>query len=149
DSAPGAVHLRSDIERKRHFGGGLHERLPDEAYQPEITLEVYERLRSLATRALQAGHSVVVDAVHAKAEERDAVADLAERLNVAFTGLWLDAPAATLLARVETRTNDASDAKAPIVREQLGWDLGPMRWHKLDAALPLDDLTELAVKAIG
>jgi hypothetical protein len=148
-SAPGAVHLRSDIERKRIFGTDAHKRLPDEAYRPEITLDVYERLRSLATRALQAGHSVVVDAVHAKVEERDAAADLAKHLNVPFTGLWLDAPAGTLLARVEARTNDASDAKSSVVREQLGWDLGPMRWQKLDAAQPTSELTELALKAIG
>ncbi len=132
--APGAVHLRSDIERKRLFKIGACEKLPDDAYRAEITVQVYERLRQLASRALEAGHSVIVDAVHGRAEERDALANLAARINVAFTGFWLDAPAETLIARVETRTNDASDAKAAIVRAQLGWDLGAIDWQRLDAA---------------
>lgn len=147
--APGAVHLRSDIERKRLFGVGTYEPLPDEAYRPEITFEVYERLRSLATRALQAGHSVIVDAVHAKAEERDALADVAARTDSHFAGFWLEASAETLLARVEARTDDASDAKASVVRAQLGWDLEPIRWQKLDASRTIEELRELAMKKIA
>ncbi|MGB8278121.1 MAG: AAA family ATPase [Methylovirgula sp.] len=147
--APGAVHLRSDIERKRLFKIRACEKLPDDAYRAEITVQVYERLRQLASRALEAGHSVIIDAVHGRAEERDALASLAARINVAFTGFWLEAPAETLIARVEARTNDASDAKAAIVRAQLGWDLGPMRWQKLDATQPPAELMGLALKAIA
>jgi len=87
--------------------------------------------------------------VHARAEEREAVENVATHTGVRFTGLWLDAPAETLCARVEARKDDASDATAPVVREQLGWELGPMRWQRLDAAQPLCELTELAVKAIA
>lgn len=144
--APGAIHLRSDIERKRLFGVSAHERLPGEAYGPEITQRVYERLRSLAKSALEAGHSVIVDAVHAKAEERALIEDVAARTGTHFTGLWLDAPTEALLIRVDARRNDASDATVPVVREQLGWDLGAVRWQRLDAAQPLGALTELALE---
>ena len=147
--APGAVHLRSDIERKRLFHVGAHETLPEDAYRPEITLQVYTRLRHLAAIALKAGHCVIVDAVHAKAEERTALADLAAQIDVPFAGFWLAAPAEVLFARVEARSNDASDAKAAVVREQLGWDLGPLDWQRLEASQPLTELTEEALKRIG
>lgn len=147
--APGAVHLRSDIERKRFFGFGACEKLPDEAYRPEITLKVYARLRHLAALALKAGHCVIVDAVHAKAEERDALATLTARINVPFTGFWLDAPVETLMARVEARTHDASDAKAAIVQQQLTWELGSVTWERLDASLPLAELKAQALHKMG
>ncbi len=147
--APGAVHLRSDIERKRLFNASADEKLPDEAYRAEITAKVYERLRRLAEITLAAGHSVVVDAVHAKPEERDALAALAARMKLPFTGFWLEAPAETLVARVEARTDDASDAKAAIVREQLTWPLGLLDWERLDATRPMRELTEMALKRIG
>jgi predicted kinase len=58
--APGAVHLRSDIERKRLLKVHEFDRLPGEAYRPETTARTYERLRDLASSALDAGHSVVI-----------------------------------------------------------------------------------------
>ena len=81
--------------------------------RPEVTARVYDRLHNLAEIALRAGQSVIVDAVHAKPEEREALAVLAARLRVPFTGLWLEAPVETLVARVEARQHDASDANAP------------------------------------
>lgn len=147
--APGAVHLRSDIERKRRFNVGASETLPDAAYHPKITMLVYARLRHLALVALEAGHSVIVDAVHARPEERDALASLATQIDVPFTGFWLEAPTEVRVARVEARANDASDAKAAVVREQLGWELGPVSWQKLDASRPLGELTVAALKRIG
>ncbi len=146
--APGAVHLRSDIERKRLFNVGACAPLPDEAYRPEISAKVYEHLRHLAELALQGGHSVIVDAVHAKLKERDALAALAARMKVPFTGFWLEVPAEILVARVEARANDASDAKAATVQQQLGWELGAMRWEKLDATRSLNELTEAVLKTI-
>ena len=65
--APGAVHLRSDIERKRLLHVHEFDRLPAEAYRPEITARTYQRLRDLAAIALDAGQSVIIDAVHLQA----------------------------------------------------------------------------------
>lgn len=147
--APGAVHLRSDIERKRLFNVGAHEKLPQDAYRPEVTERIYARLRDLAKTALAADHSAIIDAVHARPEERDALAALAAEMHVPFAGFWLEAPGETLIARVETRKNDVSDAHAAIVRRQLGWDLGEIRWRKLDAQQPLPDIVRAALEALG
>jgi aminoglycoside phosphotransferase family enzyme/predicted kinase len=147
--APGAVHLRSDIERKRLFSAGEYERLPSEAYGPEISDKVYQWLRHLAEIALRAGQSVIVDAVHAKAEERDALVTIAARANAPFTGLWLDAPIEALVARVEARKDDASDATASVVREQVSWDIGRLDWPRLDASRPISELAQQALKSTG
>ena len=116
--APGAVHLRSDIERKRVFGVDEFEPLPQDAYKPEAHAQVYARLLHLSETALRAGQSVIVDAVQAKPDERAALAALATRLGVPFTGLWLEAPVETLVRRVAARRGDASDARESVVRAQ-------------------------------
>ena len=87
-----------------------------------------------ARRALDAGHPVIVDAVFAKEDERVAIETIAREAGCEFVGLWLAAPAATLIARVETRRGDASDADRRVVREQLGYDLGNISWTQVDAA---------------
>src|SRR5690606_15623982 len=107
---PGAVHLRSDVERKRLFGVSEFERLPEAAYAREVTDTVYATLRRKAEIALRAGHGVIIDAVHQQQSERDALRQLARRLKVGFAALWLEAPAGVLTARVSARTADASDA---------------------------------------
>lgn len=146
---PGAVHARSDSERKKMFGVGEFERLPEDAYRPEVSRAVYERLRHLADTALRAGQSVIVDAVHAKPEERAAIAAVAARHDAPFTGLWLDAPAATLVARVGARGLDVSDADAAVVEAQLQRPLGPLTWTRLDAGAPLDSLARDALRHIA
>ena len=47
---------------------------------------------------------MIVDAVHAKPEERDALAALAAELGVPFTGLWLEAPPKIMRDRVAARS---------------------------------------------
>lgn len=135
--ATGAVHLRTDIIRKRLFGVGALDRLPEEAYAAGAGERVYDEALRLARLALEAGQPVILDAVFARADERRAAADLAAGLDVSFTGLWLDAPAAILEARVAARERegrDPSDAGVEVLRRQLGYDLGPMVWHKVDAS---------------
>ena len=63
---PGAVVLRSDVLRKQLFKVSETDRLPESAYRPEITEQIYEILMQRAVRALAQGHSVVVDAVFAR-----------------------------------------------------------------------------------
>src|SRR5262249_10294887 len=48
--APGAVVLRSDAERKRRFGVGETEKLPAEAYRPEVSVAVYGAMIEKAAR---------------------------------------------------------------------------------------------------
>ena len=145
--APGALHLRSDIERKRLFHLAELQRLPEEAYRPEVSAATYQRLRELSARALAAGQSVIVDAAHRKPEER-AGADAAAHAGAYFTGLWLEAPMEVRMARVSQRRNDASDAGPEIAAAQAQAAVGPMTWLRLDASQPMASLVERARAAI-
>ncbi len=74
---PGAVVLRSDVLRKQQFGVNETDRLPEKAYQPEMTQKIYDVLVQHALRILSQGHSVVVDAVFAQESERAAIRNAA------------------------------------------------------------------------
>ncbi|MGE0716558.1 MAG: AAA family ATPase [Alphaproteobacteria bacterium] len=130
---PGAVVLRSDVVRKRLAGVAAQEKAPPAAYGEAMTERVYATLRADAATALAAGRSVIVDAVHARPDERAAIEQVAVRIGVPFHGIWLEAPASTLVARVEARRGDASDADAGVVRRQLGYDVGPIAWIRVPA----------------
>ena len=131
--APGALHLRSDILRKRLAGVAPEERLPPEAYGRDSSRKVYGRLFEEANAALAAGQAVVLDAVFADPEERAAAEAVARKAGVPFQALWLDAPAAALKSRVDARSGDASDATADVVERQLEYRLGELDWPRLDA----------------
>lgn len=130
---PGAVHLRSDVERKRLHGTPELERLPQDAYSMEATQQVYAVLRERAEAILAAGHGVIVDGVHQRPDERADIAALAHECGVDFLGLWLEAPVEALTERVTARRGDASDATAEVVRWQAGREAGPLDWARLDS----------------
>jgi aminoglycoside phosphotransferase family enzyme/predicted kinase len=149
--APGAVHFRSDLERKVLAGVGELERLPASAYTPEARQRIYRHLHDKAASVLRAQHAVILDAVYDSEPERREVEDLANSLGVPLHGLWLQADAATLIARVEARRGDASDATPDVVRHQLAADIGPLspRWHRLDAGSSAGDTLRAATSIIG
>ncbi len=107
---PGAVILRSDVVRKQLFNADEADRLPESAYRPEITGQVYEILDTARRGILSQGHSAVVDAVFAQEAERNAIRDAARGQNLRFVGLFLMADLATRQSRVGHRLHDASDA---------------------------------------
>jgi predicted kinase len=146
--APGAVHLRSDIERKRLFDVPEFDRLPGEAYRPEATARTYQRLRDLAATALDAGQSVVIDAVHLRPEERVAVKQVASRSKAHFTGLWLEGPINTLMERIAKRKTDASDATADVVSAQAKQPTGAVDWLRVDASSPGESNVSRVLPAI-
>src|SRR3984957_13297851 len=75
---PGAVIVRSDVERKTLFGAGETHKLPAAAHAPDVTARVYAAMTDKARRTLAAGHSAIVDAVFAQPQERDAIAAAAK-----------------------------------------------------------------------
>ncbi len=146
---PGAVRVRSDVERKRLFGVKPETRLPRRAYAAEVSDEAYAMCRKRARLALRAGQSVIVDAVHAKPEERAAIEALAAEEGASFTGLWLEAPREVMRSRVAKREGDVSDATPSVVEEQLSYEIGPQSFEVIDASLPLERVVASSLDAIG
>jgi len=143
-AAPGAIHVRSDVERKVLAGVAESERLPAESYSRQASFETYAACLARAEKALAAGHSVVLDAVFARPEERAAAEQAARRSRAHFAGVWLDAPPETLARRVAARGADASDATPSVVEAQLSYDLGQLDWPKVDAGgTPAETLQRL------
>jgi aminoglycoside phosphotransferase family enzyme/predicted kinase len=128
--APGAVVVRTDVERKRQAGVALEERMPAGSYSPEASARVYAASMARAGRVLRAGQSVVLDAVFARPEERAAAEALARTVGVPFQGVWLDVPKDVAQQRVTDRKGDASDATASVVERQFGYDLGSIGWER-------------------
>ena len=138
----GAIRLRSDIERKRHFGVSPTER-PDERVKKKLYFEsanraTYSRLRRLACSILHDGYSVIVDATFLQQHERELFRELAEGEGVPFAILDCHADEQTLRQRVAdrmSRDNDASDADVKVLEQQLlsQEPLTPTEWkHVVD-----------------
>lgn len=132
--APGALVFRSDVERKTFYGLAENQRLPDEAYRPEITERIYREITDKAARVAKAGHSAIVDAVFAKAQERTAAETAAAALGVGFHGLFLIADLKTRLDRVGARERDASDADRSVVLKQQERSIEAVTWIRIDAS---------------
>jgi len=98
--------------------------------------------------AIEGGHSAIVDAVHAKRVERDAVAGIAARAGAAFTGIWLDAPAGTMRGRIAGRVGGVSDATPAVLDEQLGYELGQQNFAVVDAGRPLPEVVASSLELI-
>jgi aminoglycoside phosphotransferase family enzyme/predicted kinase len=110
----GALHLRSDVERKRLAGLAAHEdsRSPPDAgiYTLAFNEHTYGRLRECAAAALAAGELVIVDAAFLRSHERQSFLALARERSVPFAILHCHAPEAVLRDRVSARAASGSDA---------------------------------------
>jgi hypothetical protein len=147
--APGAVILRSDVIRKQLFGRPATDRLPSEAYAPEISARVFATMAERAATCLAAGHSVIADGVYGHPRQRDAIAAVAAARAVPFHGFWLEAPLPVRLDRVARRVGDASDADAAVVRRQEDLvDAAAVTWRRLAADRPVADLAAAALTAM-
>jgi predicted kinase len=123
-----ALHLRSDVERKRLAGlepladsrsmpgGGLYTR--------EFNERTYGRLRDCARGCLQGGENLIVDAAFLRVEERVSMLDLARELGATPRILHCTAPMSVLRERVSSRQQkrqDASEAGVDVLERQTGW----------------------------
>lgn len=122
-----ALHLRSDLERKRLHGltatassgspvdGGI--------YSAAAFAETYSRLRDLAGQVLRCGVSVIVDATFIKTWQRDLFSRLARDLQVPLVILDFPLAEGELRRRIEQRarsaTVDASEAGGEVLEHQL------------------------------
>ena len=127
-ACPGAVHLRTDTERKNAAG--------HVDYAPSARGVIYDRMFARAATLLAAERSVVLDGTFLDDTHRVAAGDLAARAGVTFHGLWLTAPERVLLERVSARQGDASDADAEVVHAQFalaGANVPQRHWTTIDA----------------
>lgn len=147
--SPGAVVIRSDVLRKRLMGVDLGERLDQEGYTVQMTEKTYQALYDEVAQALAAGYSVVADAVFARAEQREAIAAVAQRLGVPFDGLWLEAEPELMMERIRSRRRNASDATTDVLLQQLNYDLGEMTWRRFDTSGAKEDSLTATRQALG
>lgn len=144
----GAVWLRTDIIRKKLMGVDPEDKLPEDAYRPEISAATYRRMMRTGLRALRAGWPVVMDAVFLKAQERQEAERMAAMAGVPFTGLWLEAPLDLRVERTTGRKADASDADAEVVREQDKIPAGEITWQGIDVS-DWDAALKMARETVG
>ncbi len=147
--SPGALIVRSDVERKRLLGVPPTGRLGPSGYAPGVTREVYRILTERAGAILGTGHGVVVDAVFGEPADRAAMQDAARAHGARFIGLWLDAPLDVLQARISARVGDASDATTAVAVRQVDRLHPPESWAVLDAGGDAADLCRAASDVIG
>jgi aminoglycoside phosphotransferase family enzyme/predicted kinase len=131
--SPGAVHLRTDVERKIMLGVALSHRLPPELYSAGNRDEVYRRLLKKAGIALDCGCSVIIDAVLRDDAYRTLLRDHAQRAGACFQGFWLEASIDQIRDRVASRTGDASDAGVSVAQHQWETISAPSDWIKIQA----------------
>jgi aminoglycoside phosphotransferase family enzyme/predicted kinase len=124
-AATGAVRVRSDVERKRLFGLGSHERsdtVPGGIYGPEAGARTYQRLAACAGAALAGGYPVIVDATFLARAQRQAFRALAAALGVPFAIFACDAAESVLRSRVSARRaagGDPSEADVLVLEQQM------------------------------
>jgi aminoglycoside phosphotransferase family enzyme/predicted kinase len=124
--SPGAIRLRSDVERKRlagldalaKSGSGVGENL----YAADATRRTYEHLARLAGDLLDVGWPVIVDATFTARWQRDLLRDVAHARKLEFRILDFPVPLATLRERIVQRSragNDASEADLAVLQHQI------------------------------
>ena len=122
----GAIRLRSDVERKRHFGFSPRYR-PSAAqkqlmYGESASRATYARLRRMARCILRSGYPVIVDATFLHRSDREAFRTLAEHEQAAFSIVDCQTDVETSRGRIERRSqqdDDASDANLSVLAHQL------------------------------
>lgn len=122
----GAIHMRSDVERKRLAGLAEKARsssaLAQDLYSASATAEVYAKLRRDAAEVLTGGYDVIVDAAFGRRKDRAEFRQLAERLGVPIALINCHAPQEILRARLRARRSkegDASEADERVLEWQI------------------------------
>ncbi len=141
---PGAIRLRSDVERKRMAGlaalartdSGVGENL----YTSDATRQTYGRLAELAGTLLDAGWPVIVDATFLARWQRDLLREVANARKVEFRILDFPVPVETLRQRIVQRArsgNDASEADLAVLQHQINTE-EPLRADELAEVVRFD-----------
>ena len=153
-----ALHLRSDVERKRLAGLAplADSRSPPDGgiYTREFGARTYDRLRECASSCLRGGLHVIVDAANLRRHERATFVQLARDARAEVRLVHCDAPLDTLRQRVAARRAedaDASEATVELLDRQPGyWE--PLTDDERSMAVHLDtrdaDAVERAIRRL-
>jgi hypothetical protein len=122
----GAVHVRSDVERKRLAGLGQsessHSAMEEGLYSPFSNQRVYEHLRRCADDVLAGGYTVIVDATFGRRDDRERFRSLAAARAAELCVVDCHAPQQRLESRLVERQRDHSDASEA--------DLAVLAWQQ-------------------
>jgi len=146
----GAVHVRSDIERKRLSGLTETQRsgssTDDGIYAIDISDQTYDRLAHIAAMTIKAGYHVIIDAAFLSSTRRQQFYELAEQLDTHYHLIDCQTSKALLNARITSRykaATDASEADIQILDHQLK-TANPLDEHekfntiRIDTSLPVN-----------
>ncbi len=148
-----AIHIRSDIERKRLFDmKPLEKSSPEkskEIYSDKSSALTYERLYSIASLCLQNGFTVIADATFLRHAERKRFAGIGKKTGRPAILLHCDAPKELLEQRVGQRYKrgrDASEADLAILRQQLR-SRRPLSAEEENIAVSIDTSLAASIEA--
>lgn len=120
-----AIHLRSDIERKRLAGLPAASRsgsaLAQGIYARDMTVAVYDRLADCAADTIAGGYTTIVDATFARAADRARFRALGASLRVNVCVIYCHAAQKVLRQRIAERGRrgkDPSEANIEVLRWQ-------------------------------
>ena len=130
-----AVHIRSDVERKRRAGLGelarSNSRLSEDLYSPEATAALYADLAQAAEDVLDGGIPAIVDATFLERAQRVRFAELAARWGMPIELILCEAPQPVLRTRILERSQAGRDPSEA--------DLGVLAWQSARAEPPTAD----------
>jgi aminoglycoside phosphotransferase family enzyme/predicted kinase len=149
----GAVHLRSDVERKRLAGLDDHSRsgsaVGEGIYSRGFTKRVYEHLAAVAEDVLAGDYTAIVDATFARRDDRGIFRKLARRVGVTACLIHCRAAHDVLVKRIverHLRGSDASEADVSVLDWQKEhWEpvLADEQWAVISAETADVDVEEM------
>ncbi len=132
-----AIHVRSDIERKRLFGLDALARtgsaVAEGIYAPDASARTYARLEQIAAAGLEAGVPVIIDATNLSRARREPFLQISRETGCPAALVVCHCAPELIESRVQRRQagrRDPSEASQDVVRRQL------LQFEAPDAAGP-------------
>jgi predicted kinase len=108
-------HIAEHLAAKRYRTDEIrHDLFEDPAYTAAETRRTYDELIDRTRTRLEAGRNVVVDGTFKRASERDRVAAVGETTGATVQFVRITCPPSVVCERIESRTDDASDADVSV-----------------------------------